>query len=656
VITFIKIYGLIVLFGYISATIDRFILKKKNQNALLVGAIYCALYYYVVVLFRTITGNGHDYLSFSFHGKTLQGYVKVAFLLVAVYVLTVVIESLLKEKYRIILEHTVGWFAVFNTLHIVLINQPSMMRISILGVISLVLALFDIFVLKKNNTLELNLSIEKTKKHCRALGSVLTLYALLFYIVGPSELYAYNSEDFMYSYGDFAPLLIIGGLLIVFFTTVLISNLASEKVFGATTFVIFTYIFASYVQSMFLNGQMNEIDGSVQTWSRQSIIINIIIWSVIIVLCLALYIILKKDKALDIIKTISIILGLVQIVTYIFLMLTTNMVSAKTKQLLEDDVFTLSKNDNVIIFILDAYDIQMMDKVLEKDATYLEPLHDFTFYNNMTSMYGATDGSLPYLLTGIETDRSDNYESTHFLDDIKDNNYDIRILSERKYVDRVREGVISNYSDKGYYELDMEKTLNAFSNTMRYKGMPYLLKDSYKYESYHLTNIITDTNAYIYGTDNKFDDLLLENGVSKDLNANALRIYHLYGAHAPYFLDENGDINYDANDPIAQWKGCLKIVYDYLDALKKAGLYDNSTVIIMADHGLNRSQRSALDSLGMEYDAGNSNPIFFIKRQNQHQNNLIIDEQSTSHEKFFDTIMKCVDSDWNNQYSGAVWE
>ena len=132
-----------------------------------------------------------------------------------------------------------------------------------------------------------------------------------------------------------------------------------------------------------------------------------------------------------------------------------------------------------------------------------------------------------------------------------------------------------------------------------------------------------------------------------------MQIYHLYGAHSPYYLTEDASLDYSSN-PIAQWKGCLKIVYDYLEQLKEKELYDKTSVIIMADHGLNRSQRVAMDEWNMAVSE-ESNPIFFIKKAGQYQEELEIDSRAVSHDDFFATVMKLINED-NGQYGKAVWE
>ncbi len=53
----------------------------------------------------------------------------------------------------------------------------------------------------------------------------------------------------------------------------------------------------------------------------------------------------------------------------------------------------------------------------------------------------------------------------------------------------------------------------------------------------------------------------------------------------PYYLKEDMTYDYVNQDPLAQWKACIKNVYEYIYQMKAEGLYDDATIIIMADHG-----------------------------------------------------------------------
>ena len=386
-------------------------------------------------------------------------------------------------------------------------------------------------------------------------------------------------------------------------------------------------------------------------------------WIVIFVFLIIMFAKYKNAKKLIIGASIYIIL--IQIVSYVYLFTSMDILEKKDKQVIEDNVLELAQ-DNIIVFVLDAYDNQEIQMVLEDTPGYLKPLHDFTYYNNMVSRYYYTDFSLPYMLTGGNEGALDVHEKKEtyawydedcFLRDIASYGYDIRVLTEKKYVDKfIDANPIENYRAESRCILDTEKTMSHFVGAIRYRNMPFCLKGFYRYGIYDFIDVISDTNIYRMGIDDKFYDMFMEQGLGDYGNGKAYRFYHLYGAHAPYYMTEDARMDYSSCNPMAQFKGALKIVFDYLEELKNAGLYDKSTVIITADHGLNPGQVDALNDAGVPCDESKSNPIFFIKLKEERHEDMNVDSKPLSHDQMFDTIMKCIDDNWNNKYYETIWD
>ena len=422
-----------------------------------------------------------------------------------------------------------------------------------------------------------------------------------------------------------------------------IVNYMPDSVVKVVSIIIFIYCICSYVQQMFLNGGMGRMEGNKQVWDKSLVMSNFAIWIVMAVFLAAIAWFTRNNR--KVISYIALFLSGIQLLTFVTLLLTSGVFSKTSEQLVEDRKFVMASDENIAIFILDAYDVQMLDMVLDTDENYLEPLKDFTYYDRMTSRYSATDGSLPYLLTGRiaeeEKEYNDIYRKSNFLLGIKDEGYEINILTEAGYVQPFEDGVVDNLTNDYYCVLDCDKAVSQMTNCVRYRCSPYVLKSRYYYENYYLTNIIDDTNVYLFGTDADFYSDLMTDVLTVDEDVHGMmHIYHLYGAHSPYYLAENASLDYNSN-PIAQWKGCLRIVYDYLVELRDKGLYDSTSVIIMADHGLNRSQRDAMDERNIEVSE-DSNPIFFVKRAGESHDELVIDDREISHDDFFEIVDEMV--------------
>ncbi len=108
---------------------------------------------------------------------------------------------------------------------------------------------------------------------------------------------------------------------------------------------------------------MSAVDGVAQAWEKKEIVINLIIWIVIIILIVILCLKTKyKDK---IMRYIAYYVIAIQMVALLVAFTSYGSISKKNKQLVVDNMFEVSKNDNVIVFLLDAYDQQFLQMVLE---------------------------------------------------------------------------------------------------------------------------------------------------------------------------------------------------------------------------------------------------------------------------------------------------
>ena len=71
-------------------------------------------------------------------------------------------------------------------------------------------------------------------------------------------------------------------------------------------------------------------------------------------------------------------------------------------------------------------------------------------------------------------------------------------------------------------------------------------------------------------------------------------------------------------------QGVLLAVRTYIDNLKKLGIYDKSTIIVMADHG----------------KFGDTDSIFFVKKPFEEHEEMEIDESMITHHDFQDIIIE----------------
>lgn len=654
--SFINIYGLILICGIICALIDRYVFRKEKDFTVL-WLVYAVENYILISVARTVMGNGKEQLSYSFYDKGGRAYVKVFVLLMAFYVANGALHYLIK-KYDEFEMRLIGCYVFLEAIRIVFIGNLTMHVTCVLLCLSFVGAIVSIMFFKKDS-----ISTDSMREGMSCIIIQIIAFCVQHLISGPTELYAYNSSEFIYDYRTLCMHLLVGSILISVLLSILMYKLVPQRLCVILMWLIAIYNIGGYLQYFVLNGNMNVIDGSRAEWDNLKVILNILVWVTIAALVFALS--FKVKKGIRWITLLTVYVILVQLAATVYTMLTTDVMDNKTEQVVMDNSIEVSEDNNVVLFILDAYDTQEIEMVISDEPDFLSPLSDFTYYNNMTSRYYYTDFSLPFFLTGggSNLDISDKseaygwYNDSTFLQRIAQYDYRINALTDKKYVDKFKSAnPIANYTKDNYCILDTERTLEAFSKSIRFRNMPFIMKNLFEYNMIDFMNIIVDTNIYKFGRDDIFYNIIDESGVDTNNCKGTLSIYHLYGAHAPYYMNENCEVDYNGTKPLEQFKGSLNVVYRYIDILKEKGVYDEATIIITADHGLNPGQIEALKAAGVNCDENSSNPIFFIKQKNESHDNMQVENKRITHDMLFDTIMTCIDPKWKDAYYGTIWD
>ena len=474
---------------------------------------------------------------------------------------------------------------------------------------------------------------------------VVLFYVFSVYIFNPSELFLNNITEFPVAYSSFITVLVIGGLCMIvvyMFATTYFMNKICCMICNYTIFIL---TIAGYLQGMFFNGKMLALDGTRQEWSQGKMIANICVWVAILVAVL----VLKRcnQKADKYVGLVCIYITLIQLVTLGTMCITTEFPSEEEACALTTEAeLELHPENNVIVFILDWYDEQILERIVEEDSTFIEPLADFTWYQNATSNYAFTAMSLPYFLTDVEWeyDMPETeycqyaYEKGHFLQDIAGYNYDIGIYTETQYVDPSVQDLVINYSDDIERKCKFLDTISLMGQCSKYKLAPFIVKNMYWYATSDMIETMENSNIYL--DDNySFYQTLVQNKVqiNQDSDKNgAFRFYHLDGAHAPCTMTEEFE-KVKETERLSQAKGSMKIVYEYISQLKALGIYDDATIIITADHG----QNTMLDDKdNLEGFDTTSNPILLLKEKNQTEGG--ISKAQVSHKEFSATVMQAI--------------
>jgi hypothetical protein len=142
------------------------------------------------------------------------------------------------------------------------------------------------------------------------------------------------------------------------------------------------------------------------------------------------------------------------------------------------------------------------------------------------------------------------------------------------------------------YRIDKQGAVKKMMNLAAFRYSPDALKPTFwmsssEFSALLMTDVLETTTYRM--NDPYFYSRLRERPLNVIAEEKNFAFYHLNGPHTPYTMNEDAqEALPDQTSRIQQTKGSFKIVYEFLDQLKALGLYEDSTIIILGDHGYNR--------------------------------------------------------------------
>ena len=518
-------------------------------------------------------------------------------------------------------------------------------------------------------------SVKDIKRRIEYVVPPTLLYVVTVVLSLPGTLFLNNYSEFMIIPSSFAKAICIGAIVsfvIIAGAGVLILTWRQLELFYT---VLFAITLSGYIQSLVLNGHMISMDGGTQTWQGIQLWGDTLIW-IILIGGIALLKIFVHKNVTKVYNAICIYLSLVQLVSLGYLAVATSMKDGgltdtyANRILSTDGALELYPNNNVLVFILDAYDEQILEKILQEDEDFLSPLDGFTYYSNATSLYAFTEMSLPYMLTDVEWQYDMEkeeyieyaYGNGHVLDDILDAGYDIDLYTHKNYISKSITDKLSNYIPYNLY-CDTWGTVNLMLKCSKYQMAPFICKNQYWYTTSGITALTYDDGFIQWVTDNDlvFLNALKKNKLSVDQNADKtgnIKFYHMYGAHPPYRMTEDLNPTEERRDyagMISQSKGSMKIVFEYINQLKSLGLYDDTTIIITADHGENYLYDPYRADILSDLELKNTtSPILLVKNAGEVWDGVKQSTAPVSHTELIASIIDAINPQITADYGSTL--
>ena len=448
------------------------------------------------------------------------------------------------------------------------------------------------------------------------LSLVITLF-----VFAPIDLFLTSAEDLWFTLEDILPWLGVMALC-AFVGITLLAWLLPQKLSVAFRAAVYAGSFLLYLQGNLLVINYGALNGNTVDWSAYTLpyILDILLWVIVVVLFIFLMFRFRK-KFRRIVEIAACVLIVTQLVSLsVFLVrYYSQRTTDKTRFLSSDDAFVISPEDNTVVFVLDTFDSHLFENLRQKYPEQISgDFTDFTFYPDTVGGATRTKYAIPYILTGTTNTEEQSYleylqnsfADSSLIRELATGKYDTGLYTVTHYIDMSRDDAIENIAAGNPKPLSSSRLSLHFMKLVAFRYAPSVLTRyfwMYTGDFEFWKGSVGGKSAY------KLNDVqFYQNLTSARLKASAgspcFRFYHLNGPHAPYTMNEQCQKVTDGSEE-GQALGTLAIVKEYLSQLKALGLYDRTTVIIMADHGYGAYSSAEQTPLFMVKPAGASHPF-----------------------------------------------
>lgn len=455
---------------------------------------------------------------------------------------------------------------------------------------------------------------------------ILAFFSLTLLLFGPGTVYLTNINEFSTSYPD---LLLAGLLLAAALAVLLAAVLLGLKALGPRFYekglaLVFAAGFLIWLQGNILLWQYGPLDGREIPWARMARFgyYDGAIWLIVLAGAAVFSRIAVRNA-----RNVCLLLLAVQL-GYAAVLFSRHPQTSNFKKFSVDarNQFLFSRRQNVILIVLDTFQTDFFDEVVREFPDLAKGYEGFTRFRNTLGGYPYTELSVALMLTGRYYDNAMPYE--RWLENAYMGNSIPRVLKS----DGWRVDLFPKISYSIYYsDLVLSNAIRGVPFTGRvrdiayifdlslFRSLPHFLKRSvYNDRNWLIARLpgkfwkmapklrddtprlivpagrnrarrrrLFSKAAFLKSQDVRFVEAMFNEGVAGD-ERGVFKFYHLGGPHLPLILDEN--INYVTMEVNREnyrkaAAASLKLTAFFLERLRQLGIYDQSLIVIVGDHG-----------------------------------------------------------------------
>ena len=461
--------------------------------------------------------------------------------------------------------------------------------------------------------------------------------------------YLSNEGEFWFSLGS-----VIGNVLLVFFGVAIVVGAVhfilphqkekSLQLIYAALAAAFTL--GIYIQSNFMASYLPVLTGETIDWSQYGSwnIGSILLWGFLFVLAIVGFV-LKPGWTKKAAYGILTVLLCMSAITGGIEMITAKHENKKAETYCSGQgLYETSQGGNIVVLVSDTFEGTFMNEILEQYPEYREILSDITYYDNTTGVANMTYFSYAKFLTGIdfpmglESEQGTRYCFDHetTLSKVNQNGWDIAYYTEFSPPESVEKKIINFGSDALTPDGETAwKLTGLLVRSTLFQSMPHPIKKSFIVYTQDYSELMEQVKSstekakpYVID-DVNFYNTIATKGLETSNAKPRYSVYELWGVHGPAKWDTDFNyVKYDDSVPVSErrsevCRASLKMLRAYLDSLKAAGTYDDTTVILMADHGFN-----------LRYY-----PVFLVKEAHREKTGFVTDSTPISLDEDYEDLI-----------------
>ena len=444
------------------------------------------------------------------------------------------------------------------------------------------------------------------------VASVLLAFTVL--VVAPLEIVAGSSASLLFSVANvWQPVVLLAcGMALAL---ALLMSALRGRAFNLAFALVVGLAVCAYVQAMLLNTGLPPADGSTVDWDAYTKITvgSALVWVAVLAAC-ALCSLRKPLGFKGVASFAALVLVVAQGVGLAQLLSQPaadgSTLGSPKPYVTEQGLMQLSPKSNVVVFVLDTFDTRYLNDLLAAHPDTLDRMEGFTYYPDSVGSMIPTRYAMAGLVTGRTLTEDDPafstslirrwYAEDNLLDEVGRLGYSAGVYASdmQNGLTALSQKTMNVSALPSGFSGDFASTVSILTRCALYRDLPWVAKPAFWFYTDEINNAVMgslgtadahglDTTPYLLDDPAYYQKLTTEGLVADDMSENgAFRIIHLGGAHYPYSMDENAQaVPEDTSTREQQCRGALKIVGEYLDQMRELGVYDQSTVVITADHG-----------------------------------------------------------------------